>query len=94
MKTIGVSEHRFKLNTGNMVSHDWRVFDVGGARSLVSHVVFPREIVEIDFAPERLDIILFSIKGLTVVLLQLLGHRISTIWMLLSIWLLCPDSTK
>ncbi|KAG7449581.1 G-alpha-domain-containing protein [Guyanagaster necrorhizus] len=37
IKTLGVSEHRFRLkaDTGNMVSHDWRVFDVGGARSLV-----------------------------------------------------------
>ncbi|KIL66300.1 hypothetical protein M378DRAFT_415019 [Amanita muscaria Koide BX008] len=34
LKTIGVSEHRFNLNAGNVVSHDWRVFDVGGARSL------------------------------------------------------------
>ncbi|KAF8633628.1 hypothetical protein AX15_001317 [Amanita polypyramis BW_CC] len=34
LKTIGVSEHRFKLRAGNMVSHDWRIFDVGGARSL------------------------------------------------------------
>ncbi|TFK44474.1 guanine nucleotide binding protein, alpha subunit [Crucibulum laeve] len=40
LKTLGVSEHRFKLKAGgyfcNLVSHDWRVFDVGGARSLVS----------------------------------------------------------
>ncbi|KAF8070369.1 G-protein alpha subunit-domain-containing protein [Lyophyllum atratum] len=35
LKTIGVSEHRFTLKAGNMMSHDWRVFDVGGARSLV-----------------------------------------------------------
>jgi len=35
LKTLGVSEHRFNLNAGNMVSRDWRVFDVGGARSLV-----------------------------------------------------------
>ncbi|KAG2015832.1 guanine nucleotide-binding protein alpha-4 subunit [Coprinopsis cinerea AmutBmut pab1-1] len=35
LKTLGVSEHRFKFkNTGNMVSNDWRIFDVGGARSL------------------------------------------------------------
>lgn len=34
LKTVGVSEHRFTLNTGNVMSHDWRVFDVGGARSL------------------------------------------------------------
>ncbi|PFH52074.1 hypothetical protein AMATHDRAFT_57911 [Amanita thiersii Skay4041] len=36
LKTIGVSEHRFKLKAGNLVSHDWKVFDVGGARSLVA----------------------------------------------------------
>ncbi|KAJ3971688.1 guanine nucleotide binding protein, alpha subunit [Lentinula raphanica] len=35
LKTMGVSEHRFVLKTGNLVSRDWRVFDVGGARSLV-----------------------------------------------------------
>ncbi|TFK74549.1 G-alpha-domain-containing protein [Pluteus cervinus] len=34
LKTLGVSEHRFKLQAGNMLSHDWRIFDVGGARSL------------------------------------------------------------
>lgn len=34
LKTIGVSEHRFTLKAGNMLSHDWRVYDVGGARSL------------------------------------------------------------
>uniref|UniRef100_A0A0W0FWU8 Guanine nucleotide-binding protein alpha-4 subunit n=1 Tax=Moniliophthora roreri TaxID=221103 RepID=A0A0W0FWU8_MONRR len=34
LKTIGVSEHRFHLKAGNMLSRDWRVFDVGGARSL------------------------------------------------------------
>ncbi|KAK2467858.1 hypothetical protein APHAL10511_000153 [Amanita phalloides] len=34
LKTMGVSEHRFKLKAGNMVSHDWRIFDVGGARTL------------------------------------------------------------
>ncbi|KAF9070844.1 guanine nucleotide binding protein, alpha subunit [Rhodocollybia butyracea] len=34
LKTMGVSEHRFVLKTGNMMSRDWRVFDVGGARSL------------------------------------------------------------
>jgi hypothetical protein len=51
LKTLGVSEHRFKFKAGkatcynistsshrligNMVAHDWKVFDVGGARSLV-----------------------------------------------------------
>ncbi|KAF8160891.1 guanine nucleotide binding protein, alpha subunit [Crassisporium funariophilum] len=33
LKTLGVSEHRFTLKAGNMLSHDWRIFDVGGARS-------------------------------------------------------------
>ncbi|KAJ8696683.1 hypothetical protein PTI98_006532 [Pleurotus ostreatus] len=36
LKTLGVSEHRFKLKTGNMMSHEWTVFDVGGQRSLVT----------------------------------------------------------
>lgn len=37
LKTLGVSEHRFTMKTGSMgspMSHDWRVFDVGGQRSL------------------------------------------------------------
>ncbi|KAF9528500.1 guanine nucleotide binding protein, alpha subunit [Crepidotus variabilis] len=34
LKTVGVSEHKFTLRAGNVLSHDWRVFDVGGARSL------------------------------------------------------------
>ncbi|KAF9239294.1 guanine nucleotide binding protein, alpha subunit [Melanogaster broomeanus] len=37
LKTLGVSEHRFQMNTGPLgtpMSHDWRVFDVGGQRSL------------------------------------------------------------
>ncbi|KAL0579767.1 hypothetical protein V5O48_002261 [Marasmius crinis-equi] len=34
LKTIGVTEHRFILKAGNMLSRDWRVFDVGGARNL------------------------------------------------------------
>ncbi|KAG2748662.1 G-alpha-domain-containing protein [Suillus brevipes Sb2] len=37
LKTLGVSEHRFTMKTGPMGSpmcHDWRVFDVGGQRSL------------------------------------------------------------
>jgi len=33
-KTLGISEHRFTLEAGSMLSHDWRIFDVGGARSL------------------------------------------------------------
>ncbi|KIJ61417.1 hypothetical protein HYDPIDRAFT_96606 [Hydnomerulius pinastri MD-312] len=39
LKTLGVSEHRFQMKTGPLgssMSHDWRVFDVGGQRSLVS----------------------------------------------------------
>lgn len=55
LKTLGVSEHRFKFKagnvtcynvstsshrlTGNMVAHDWKVYDVGGARSLVRIIV-------------------------------------------------------
>ncbi|KAH8827966.1 guanine nucleotide-binding protein alpha-4 subunit [Flagelloscypha sp. PMI_526] len=40
IKTLGVSEHRFRLKamSGNMVSHDWRIFDVGGARSVTIFV--------------------------------------------------------
>lgn len=37
LKTLGVSEHRFTMKRGPMgspMSHDWRVFDVGGQRSL------------------------------------------------------------
>lgn len=37
LKTLGVSEHRFTMKSGHMgspMSHDWRVFDVGGQRSL------------------------------------------------------------
>ncbi|RXW21319.1 hypothetical protein EST38_g4531 [Candolleomyces aberdarensis] len=35
LKTLGVSEHRFKFKAaGNMVSNDWRIYDVGGARYL------------------------------------------------------------
>ncbi|KAI6139637.1 guanine nucleotide binding protein, alpha subunit [Pisolithus thermaeus] len=37
IKTLGVSEHRFTVRTGPLgssMSHDWRVFDVGGQRSL------------------------------------------------------------
>ncbi|KAJ7480838.1 guanine nucleotide binding protein, alpha subunit [Mycena latifolia] len=35
LKTLGVSEHQFTLKAGNMVPHNWIVYDVGGARSLV-----------------------------------------------------------
>ncbi|KAF8813717.1 guanine nucleotide-binding protein alpha-4 subunit [Phlegmacium glaucopus] len=34
LKTLGISEHRFTLMAGSMLSHDWRIYDVGGARSL------------------------------------------------------------
>ncbi|KAF9226383.1 G-alpha-domain-containing protein [Gyrodon lividus] len=37
LKTLGVSEHRFQMKIGHLgtqMSHDWRVFDVGGQRSL------------------------------------------------------------
>ncbi|KAJ7594684.1 guanine nucleotide binding protein, alpha subunit [Mycena floridula] len=33
LKTIGVTEHKFSLRAGNMLAHDWRIFDVGGART-------------------------------------------------------------
>ncbi|KAI6045255.1 G-protein alpha subunit-domain-containing protein [Pisolithus marmoratus] len=39
IKTVGVSEHRFSVRTGPLgsaMSHDWRVFDVGGQRSLIA----------------------------------------------------------
>ncbi|KAG9311698.1 guanine nucleotide binding protein, alpha subunit [Chiua virens] len=39
LKTLGVSEHRFQVKTGHLgtaMSNDWRVFDVGGQRSLVT----------------------------------------------------------
>ncbi|KAL1679601.1 guanine nucleotide binding protein, alpha subunit [Schizophyllum commune] len=35
LKTLGVTEHRFKLNGGTGIGSDWRIFDVGGHRSLV-----------------------------------------------------------
>ncbi|KAF8553366.1 guanine nucleotide binding protein, alpha subunit [Imleria badia] len=37
LKTLGVSEHRFQVKVGHLgtaMSSDWRVFDVGGQRSL------------------------------------------------------------
>ncbi|TFK67591.1 G-alpha-domain-containing protein [Pluteus cervinus] len=33
LKTLGVSEHRFTMNSSS-ISRDWRVYDVGGQRSL------------------------------------------------------------
>ncbi|TRM60301.1 guanine nucleotide binding protein, alpha subunit [Schizophyllum amplum] len=41
LKTLGVTEHRFKLNGGNGVGSDWRIFDVGGHRSLRSESPTP-----------------------------------------------------
>ncbi|KAI5122002.1 hypothetical protein M0805_001834 [Coniferiporia weirii] len=35
LKTLGVTEYRFSMKAGNVVGHDWRVYDVGGQRSLV-----------------------------------------------------------
>ncbi|KAJ7660060.1 guanine nucleotide binding protein, alpha subunit [Mycena rosella] len=37
LKTLGVSEHRIKMTSGGMtgsISRDWRIYDVGGHRSL------------------------------------------------------------
>ncbi|KAJ7627643.1 guanine nucleotide binding protein, alpha subunit [Mycena polygramma] len=37
LKTLGVSEHRIKMTSGGMtgsISRDWRIYDVGGQRSL------------------------------------------------------------
>ncbi|EIW81317.1 G-alpha-domain-containing protein [Coniophora puteana RWD-64-598 SS2] len=34
LKTLGVTEYRFAVKTGSTMSTDWRVFDVGGQRSL------------------------------------------------------------
>ncbi|KAJ3733784.1 guanine nucleotide binding protein, alpha subunit [Lentinula guzmanii] len=60
LKTMGVSEHRFVLKTGNLVSRDWRVFDVGGARSLVR---FDSDFIAFHFDPldnnDSLDAIIF-----------------------------------
>ncbi|KAJ7910675.1 guanine nucleotide binding protein, alpha subunit [Mycena leptocephala] len=39
LKTLGVSEHRIKMVSGGMtgsISRDWRIYDVGGHRSLVT----------------------------------------------------------
>ncbi|KAF8973195.1 guanine nucleotide-binding protein alpha-4 subunit [Flammula alnicola] len=66
LKTLGVSEHRFTLKAGNMLSHDWRVYDVGGARSLTSQ--------RAAWAPyfDDLDAIIFlvPISGFNEVLLE------------------------
>ncbi|KIY71108.1 guanine nucleotide binding protein, alpha subunit [Cylindrobasidium torrendii FP15055 ss-10] len=40
LKTLGVSEHRFTLKAGNMLSHDWRIFDVGGSRTLAAWIPY------------------------------------------------------
>lgn len=40
LKTLGVSEYRFELKaSGRAVGHDWRIFDVGGQRSLVCMLI-------------------------------------------------------
>ncbi|KXN84485.1 Rhamnolipids biosynthesis 3-oxoacyl-[acyl-carrier-protein] reductase [Leucoagaricus sp. SymC.cos] len=36
LKTLGVSEHRFRVNTGGGIGKDWRIYDVGGHRSKVT----------------------------------------------------------
>ncbi|ESK86540.1 guanine nucleotide-binding protein alpha-4 subunit [Moniliophthora roreri MCA 2997] len=36
IKTLGVSEHRITMNTGGGLGRDWRIYDVGGHRSLVT----------------------------------------------------------
>ncbi|KAG7091930.1 hypothetical protein E1B28_008322 [Marasmius oreades] len=36
LKTLGVSEHRVELNAGGGLGRDWRIYDVGGHRSLVT----------------------------------------------------------
>ena len=40
LKTLGVTEYRFKMKAaGNAMNHDWRVYDVGGQRSLVREIL-------------------------------------------------------
>jgi len=34
LKTLGVTEYRFTMKAGHAISHHWRVYDVGGQRSL------------------------------------------------------------
>ncbi|GAW07365.1 guanine nucleotide-binding protein alpha-4 subunit [Lentinula edodes] len=34
LKTLGVSEHQVKVSAGSDIGSDWRIFDVGGHRSL------------------------------------------------------------
>ncbi|KAJ4468771.1 guanine nucleotide binding protein, alpha subunit [Lentinula aciculospora] len=36
LKTLGVSEHCVKVSAGSDIGSDWRIFDVGGHRSLVT----------------------------------------------------------
>ncbi|KAF5351270.1 hypothetical protein D9756_008226 [Leucocoprinus leucothites] len=33
LKTLGVSEHQFRVDTGAGIAKDWRIYDVGGHRS-------------------------------------------------------------
>ncbi|PFH46800.1 hypothetical protein AMATHDRAFT_69024 [Amanita thiersii Skay4041] len=35
LKTLGVTEHRFRISAGSSLWRDWRIFDVGGHRSQV-----------------------------------------------------------
>jgi len=64
LKTLGISEHRFTLEAGSMISHDWRIFDVGGARSLRAAWV--------PYFDNNLDAIIFlaPISGFDEVLLE------------------------
>jgi len=64
LKTLGISEHRFTLEAGNMISHDWRIFDVGGARSVRAAWV--------PYFDNNLDAIIFlaPISGFDEVLLE------------------------
>ncbi|KDQ60336.1 hypothetical protein JAAARDRAFT_125564 [Jaapia argillacea MUCL 33604] len=36
IKTVGIMEYRFTMASGKMLARDWRVYDVGGQRSLVT----------------------------------------------------------
>ncbi|KLO10580.1 G-alpha-domain-containing protein [Schizopora paradoxa] len=41
LKTLGVTEYRFTMKAGHAISHHWRVYDVGGQRSLVRDCCIP-----------------------------------------------------
>ena len=32
LKTTGIVEHTFSMTSGQLKGHDWRIYDVGGAR--------------------------------------------------------------